>query len=184
MRRTKLLVTTLLLLVPTLAFAQSTKDEIEVIETALQYQSHGPLPYVRYWVVAARTEPLKLADAPPSAVSEDYIRRNAHSISTEGITLPERFVVADLSGFSRPGSFDWAAFDQKYTADETWTARVARPGFSDASHALVRVDGGNGRRLGVSVATLLLSKRSGVWQVVRCVYVSAKYSALGDAAPN
>lgn len=132
----------LVLVVPTLSFAQSPADELAAVDAALGQTLRGTFPYVQSWVVSDRTDSLAFSDSPrPNVVSArpDYEVRNAESLDLSALTVPAKVRSADLTPFDKPAGFDWDGFEQSFGAG-TWTVRVARPGFGDPSTAVVRVD--------------------------------------------
>ena len=142
MKLTPLVFSALLFICPSIAFSQTASDEIRVIEAALDLGFDHTLPYVTKWVISQQTEPLLLGDAPSSNIEgarADYAARNTESLSLTSLHIPKKATVADISPFTQPQGFDWAGFEGRFGAD-TWTARVSRPGFADASNAVVRID--------------------------------------------
>ena len=142
MRLAPFVASTLLLVSPSVAFSQTPSDEGHVVEAALDMTFNRSFPYVRNWVVSEQTEPLPLGNAPSPDIARarsDYEVRNAASSSLRSVQLPAKATAADLSPFARALGFDWPAFEERFGAG-TWTARVSRPGFIDASHAAVRID--------------------------------------------
>ncbi|HVT02485.1 MAG TPA: hypothetical protein VHL58_03810 [Thermoanaerobaculia bacterium] len=168
MTLTRTIFTAFLLLMPRVAFAQSANDEARIIEAALKNHFEVTLPYIEHWVVSSSTESLQPA-TPGSAFDAartDYIERNSRSVSLEDIALPPGATLGDLSPFSHAGTFDWAAFHRQYPEDDTFTARIARPAFSDESHAAVRVDVWSSVKRGRLTASIFLEKSDGRWQVI------------------
>jgi hypothetical protein len=142
MKFAPLVVSALLLISPSIAFSQTTSDETRVIEAALDRSFNHSFPYVKKWVVSQLTEPLPLGDAPSPNIERartDYTARNTESLSLTSLQLPKKATTADISLFTQSEGFNWAAFEERFGA-ETWTARVSRPGFADASNAVVRID--------------------------------------------
>jgi hypothetical protein len=142
MKFTPLVFSAVLFISPSIAFSQTASDEIHVIEAALDLGFDHTLPYVGKWVISQQTEPLLLGDAPNPNIElarMDYAARNAESLSLTSLQLPKKATIADISSFTKSDGFDWSAFEESFGAD-TWTARVSRPGFADASNAVVRID--------------------------------------------
>jgi hypothetical protein len=142
MKRFSLAFTALLIISSSAAFAQTNSDETRVIEAALNVSFNRSFPYVKDWVVSQQTEPLTLGNAPSPYIEQagsDYTARNTDSLSLQSLQLPVKATIADISQFTQSDGFDWAGFEERFGAD-TWTARVSRPGFADASTAVVRID--------------------------------------------
>lgn len=162
----------LLLLVTLPINAQSRGDEARVMEAALNYHFDVSLMYVKHWVVASTTERLEPAapGTPQGAWSdrarEDYLSRNSTSVETADLELVDHAIVYDLSRFGNGDKFDWKAFVKDYPGGQTWTARVARPGFLDDSHAVVRIDVDNGVTPGILSSVLHLERLDEGWRVV------------------
>jgi hypothetical protein len=137
----KLMAAVLLLVSSSAVFAQSRKDEAAIIQAALVYSTDTMYPYVTQWVVSSTTEALEPGWRQfwSDAARADYVSRNASAIELAGITLPREAIIASLSEFGEGPRFNWEAFGKQYPAD-TYTMRVSRPGFSDESHAVIRID--------------------------------------------
>jgi hypothetical protein len=150
-----------------IALAQSMVDERRITETALDHF----LPLcVGDWkfVVSNQTEPLilrSLRDPSIDGARADYTTRNRQPVDLI-IDLPANGSVADISSFSgKP--FDWPSFEAQYGMG-TWVVRVSRPGFIDASNAIVRIDLSLATHHDVSSNTVAVLSRSndGQWKFV------------------
>lgn len=159
----------LLLLTPCVVVAQTRDDELRVIEAALQYHFNETMPYVESWVVSGKTEPLTPGAARSAfdAVRADYSTRNESPLELSELALPSAAELADLSPFTVPAGFDWPAFERAFPKPATYTARVSRPGFSDPTHAVVRVDTWSSVKQGPPLTTqIYLAKSGDRWVVV------------------
>ena|SRR5688500_10116535 len=158
----------LFLLAPSVVAAQTRDDEMRVIEAALRYHFDETMPYVESWVVSWKTEPLTpgAAGSAFDAVRADYLTRNESPLELAELALPPTAEQADLSSFTAPAGFDWPAFERAFPKPGTYTARVSRPGFSDLTHAVVRVDTWSSVKRAPLTTQIYLAKSGDRWVVV------------------
>lgn len=150
----------------TTGYAHTPEEELQVVRVALKYHFENAQTPIRDNTIVVGHETEALApNTRDQKARKDFIERNEERIAILPDGLPRNFVITDLSKFEREREFDWENFLSTFPTPYA-TLRVARPGFSDAAHAVVRFDLKTPAQEGPTRVTYRLAFEKGEWRVL------------------